>query len=144
MKCFVGKAHAAALARLEETELVVQVRQVLLHGAFGDRQGGGDVADRRGLGEHVPGDDGAAESKQDVTFPSRELGLWRRGVRRSRADVPAGPAEHDGRLPHDNLVPGAQGMRVPDPAAVHVGAVPGTEVADAPTGLESLEDRVEP
>jgi hypothetical protein len=38
MKGFVGKPNAAALARLEETELLVQVCQVLLHGALGDRQ----------------------------------------------------------------------------------------------------------
>jgi hypothetical protein len=144
MKCFVREAHATALARLEETELVIQVRQVLLHGALGDRQLSGDVADRRGLGEDVPGNDGAAEGEQDVTLPSRELGRWRRGVRRSRGGVLAGPTKHDGRLPHDDLVPGAQGMRVPDPAAVHVGAVSGTEVANAPAGLEPLEDRVEP
>ena len=144
MKCFVGKAHAATLARLEETELVVQVRQVLLHGAFGDRQGGGDLADRGGLGEHVPGHDGTAEGEQDVTFSSGELRVWWRVVRRSRGRVLAWPTEHQGRLPDDDLVPRVQAMGVPDPAAVHVGPVSRTEVADAPAGRELLDDRVEP
>src|SRR5918994_548790 len=35
-------------------------------------------------------------------------------------------------------------MRFPDPAAVHVGAVSRTEVADAPAGLEPLQDGMEP
>src|SRR5207244_10628938 len=65
---FVREARPATLA-LEDLELVVQPRQVLLDGGLGDDELTRDLTDRRRFTEDFTRDHRAAERHQDVSLP---------------------------------------------------------------------------
>ena len=117
--------RSASLARLDaavrvarrHAELVVQVREVLLDGGLGDDELVGDRAGRRRLGEHVAGEQRAAQRDEHVALAG--------GQRRARPPRPRWPprpsrevAEDQPRLADAHLVAVAQPVCRPDPLAV--------------------------
>jgi hypothetical protein len=139
----VRQADPSTVRLSLDSELRVQVHEVLLYGSLRDEQSFRDLAYRGGFGEGLSGQSRLAKCEEDFPLSLREFWSWfgnHRGV-----DIGRPVSLVDETCPaQDQLVAGFEDLFSPDPAAIHERAVRRPKVPEDPAGGHPFQDRVHP